>query len=66
MCSFGTAGSEHAKLVYDNAKILFVMALADDVLVGIRSVADLQELEILPGEDELPLIYAEGAKKKRD
>jgi hypothetical protein len=41
------------------------MAIADNVLVGIRSEADLQELEIPPGEDELSLIYATGAEKKR-
>jgi hypothetical protein len=40
------------------------MAIADNVLVGIRSEADLQELEILPGENELPLLYAPGAEKK--
>jgi hypothetical protein len=39
------------------------MAIADNVLTGIRSVADLQELEIPAGEDELPLIYAEDAKE---
>ena len=64
LCSFGAAGLEHAKLVYDDAKILFAMALADNVLVGIRSVADLQRLEIPSGEDELPLIYAEDAENK--
>ena len=40
------------------------MAIADNVLVGIRSEADLQELEILPGEDELPLLYVTSAGKK--
>jgi hypothetical protein len=40
------------------------MAIADNVLVGIRSEADLQELEILPGENELPLLYTTGAEKK--
>ena len=39
------------------------MAIADNVLVGIRSEADLQELEILPGENELPL-YVTGVGKK--
>ena len=40
------------------------MAIADNVLVGIKSVADLQEQEIPAGQNELPLIYAEGAKEK--
>ena len=40
------------------------MAIADNVLVGIKSEADLQELEILQGENELPLLYAPGAEEK--
>jgi hypothetical protein len=40
------------------------MAIADNVLVGIKSEADLQELEILQGENELPLLYVPGAKEK--
>jgi hypothetical protein len=40
------------------------IAIADNVPVGIRSEADLQELEILPDENELPLLYAPGAEKK--
>ena len=62
MCSFGAAGKDHAKLVYDDATILLTMAIADDVLVGIQSVKDLQALETPPGEDELRLIYTEGAE----
>src|SRR5256885_9354429 len=64
LCSFGAAGSEHAKLVYDDAKILFAMAIADNVLIGIRSVADLQEQEIPAGQNELPLLYVKGAEEK--
>ena len=56
LCSFGAAGLEHAKLVYDDAAILLAMAIADNVLVGIKSETDLQELEIFPGENELPLL----------
>jgi hypothetical protein len=41
LCSFGAAGSEHAKLVYDDAVILLAMAIADNVLVSIKSEADL-------------------------
>jgi hypothetical protein len=40
------------------------MVIADNVPVGIRSEADLQELEILLGENELPLLYATGAEEK--
>ena len=39
------------------------MVIADNVLVGIRSKADLQEPEIPPGENELPLLYNTGAEK---
>jgi hypothetical protein len=34
--SFSAAGSEYVKLVYDNAKILFTMAIADNVLSNIK------------------------------
>jgi hypothetical protein len=40
------------------------MAIADNVLVGIKLVKDLQTLEIPPGDDELRFIYAEGAEDK--
>jgi hypothetical protein len=40
------------------------MAIADNVLVGIKSVKDLQALEIPPGDDELRLVYAEDAEDK--
>lgn len=40
------------------------MAIADNVLVGIKLVKDLQGLEIPPGDDELRLVYAEGAEDK--
>ena len=63
LCSFGAAGSEHAKLVYDDATILVAMAIMDNVLVGIRSEADLQELEIPQGEnDPSPLCHRRGKK----
>jgi hypothetical protein len=39
-------------------------AIADNVLVGIKSETDLQELEILRGENEFPLLYAPGAEEK--
>jgi hypothetical protein len=64
LCSFGAAGKDHAKLVYNDAAILLAMAIADNVLVGVKSVEDLQALEIPPGEDELRLLYAEGAEDK--
>jgi hypothetical protein len=40
------------------------MAIADNVLVGIKSVKDLQALEIPPGEDEFRVVYAEGMEDK--
>jgi hypothetical protein len=64
LCSFGAAGSEYAKLVYDDAAILLAMVIVDNVLVDIRLEADLQELEILPGENELPPLYSTGAEEK--
>jgi hypothetical protein len=65
LCSFGASGSEHAKLVYDDATILLAMAIADNVLVGIRPETDLQELENPPGENKFPLLYTTGAGKKK-
>ena len=41
LCSFGAAGKEHVKLFYNDAAILLTPALADNVLVGIKSVEDL-------------------------
>ena len=38
--------------------------VADNVLVGVKSVDELQALEIPPGEDELRLVYTEGAEDK--
>ena len=40
------------------------MAIADNVLIGIRSVADLQEQEIPAGQDKVPLLYGKGAEEK--
>ena len=64
LCSFDAAGKGHAKLVYNDAAILLALAIADNVLVGIKSVAELQELETPEGEDELPLVYVAGAEDK--
>jgi hypothetical protein len=40
------------------------MVIADNVLVGVELVEDLQALEVSPGEDELRLVYIEGAEDK--
>ena len=55
---------EHAKLVHNEAALFLAMAIADKVLVGISTVADLREQEIPPSKNELPLIYTAGAEKK--
>jgi len=59
LCSFGAAGKGHAKLICNDAAIHLTMAIADNVLVDIKSVADVQALEIPPGEDKLRLVYTE-------
>jgi len=60
----GAAGKDHKKIVYNDAVILLSMAIADNVLVGIKSIQDLQALEIPPGDDELRLIYADGVGRQ--
>jgi hypothetical protein len=40
------------------------MVIANNILIDIKSEADLQELEILPGENEFSLLYAPGAENK--
>ena len=50
------------ELVYNDASILLTTAIADNDLVAVKSVKEA--LEIPPGEDELCLIYAEGAEGK--
>jgi hypothetical protein len=38
--------------------------MVDNVLVRIRLVADLQQLKISEGEDEIPLVCVQGAEDK--
>jgi hypothetical protein len=40
------------------------LAFGDNVLLGIKSMEDLQALEIPSGESELRLVYAESAEHK--
>jgi hypothetical protein len=52
LCGFGAARKGHTKLVYNDAAILLTMAIADNVLVAVKSVKEA--LAIPLGEDELP------------
>lgn len=43
---FGTAGKEHDQLIYDDIACLLGMAIADKVLAGFDTIADLQKQKI--------------------
>lgn len=47
--------SQHEKLLHDDTQFLLSMAFGDDALYGIKSSADLWEMEIPTGDDALPL-----------
>ena len=59
--SFGAAGSEHEKFIYNDAGFLLIMAIADNALYGLKSLDDVQGMEIPPGENELNLRYNDKA-----
>ena len=46
LCSFGAAGGEHTKFLYNDAGILLTLALANNTLVGIKPMEHLQAPEI--------------------
>jgi hypothetical protein len=56
---FGTVGREHDRFIYDHSAFVLTMAMADKALFGCETFADLQKLEILPGENELVLRFKE-------
>jgi hypothetical protein len=47
--SFGVAGNEHEKLVYNDATFLLAMAITDGALFGFESLDDLKKQENPPG-----------------
>lgn len=51
--------SQHEKLLHNDTQFLLAMAFADNALCGIKSPADLWEMEIPPGDDALPLEWNE-------
>ncbi|KAN0085538.1 AdoMet-dependent rRNA methyltransferase [Elaphomyces granulatus] len=53
--SFGAAGKQHAKLLYNDGAFLLPMAIADKALFGFNSVDDLWRQESITVENELPL-----------
>ncbi|KAH0543790.1 hypothetical protein FGG08_001972 [Glutinoglossum americanum] len=60
--SFGAAGREHAKLLYNDGALLLAMAIADEALFGFSSMEDLWKQEIPQGEDEVSLRWNESVK----
>ena len=59
--SFGSTGKEHPKLIYNCTAYFLAMAMADNALFGIESLAVLRRLEIPDGEEELSLCFKESA-----
>jgi hypothetical protein len=59
--SFGAVGKDHDKLIYNDAALLLVLAIADGVLFGYQSLDDVRRQEIPVGEDQLVLSYKEAA-----
>jgi hypothetical protein len=50
-CSFGGAGNE--KFTYNDAAFLLTLTIADTALFGIKSLDDVQDMEILISETGL-------------
>ena len=61
MPSFGAAGKDHKKLIYNDAAFLLTLAIADGALFGFQSLDDIRKQEIPPGENELILRYNDAA-----
>ena len=59
--SISAAAKEHPKLLYNSTAYFLAMAIADNALFGIKSLDDLQALEIPPGHEELILSFKESA-----
>ena len=53
--SYGASTSQHGKLLYDDTQYLLALAIADHAIYGIETVDDFWDLQILPGQNELPL-----------
>ena len=57
--SFGTGRKHDRRLVYNSAGFLLILAIADGVLFGINSVADLFSRTIKDSKDMLKLDFYE-------
>jgi hypothetical protein len=62
--SFGAAGKEHEKFIYNDAAFLLAMAIAVGALFGFECLEDRQNQAIPPGENELILKYNESALER--
>ena len=60
-CSFGAAGRENEKFIYNDAAFILHLAIADRALFGSNSLDDVRNLEIPPGNTELILRFNEDA-----
>ncbi|KAN0070947.1 hypothetical protein V8E54_011112 [Elaphomyces granulatus] len=54
--SFGAAGREHGKSIYNDAGFLLSLAVADNAPFG-KSLDDVRNMDLLPSETELILKY---------
>lgn len=59
--SFGAAGKEHEKFIYNDAAFLLTLAIADNALFGIKSLDDVRNMEILTSETKLILRHNDDA-----
>lgn len=57
---YGASTSQHGELLKDDTKFLLSLALTDEAIHGIACAEDLWELRIPPGDDVLPLRWADG------
>lgn len=61
---FGTAGREHDRFIYDDARFLLTIAMQDRALFGYDTFADLQEQQIPAGQNEMPLRFKDAVLEK--
>ena len=52
---YGAFTAQHGKLIYDDTQYLLALALADKAIYGVETPADLWQLNIPDGENELIL-----------
>ena len=59
--SFGAARKEHEKFIYNDAAFFLPLAIADNALLGIKSLDDVRDMEILISETKFILRYNDDA-----